>query len=93
MVFLFATDGRLHLQGVVSASVVVPGEVAHGFVARFGVAAESVSRSMRIELLNRKTWDTRVELSATILGWIEAPDNQQRRHPSMGDISPDEYER
>lgn len=90
--FLFTVDKRLHLQGVVSASVVVPVEVAHGFVARFGMAAESVSLSMQIELLNRKTWDARIELSDAILGWIEAPTNQQRRHPYIGRISSDESE-
>jgi len=54
---------------------------------------ESFWGSMQIELLNRKSWDTRVELSAAMVDWIEAFYNRRRRHSSLGYISPNEYER
>ncbi len=53
---------------------------------------ESFWGSMQIELLNRKSWDTRIELSAAMVDWIEAFYNRRRRHSSLGYISPNEYE-
>jgi len=54
---------------------------------------ESFWGSMQIELLNRRTWTTRIELSAAMVDWIEAFYNRRRRHSSLGYISPNEYER
>ncbi|MGH1493743.1 MAG: transposase, partial [Acidimicrobiales bacterium] len=54
---------------------------------------ESFWGSMQIELLNRKSWDTRIELAAAMVDWIEAFYNRRRRHSSLGYISPNEYER
>jgi len=47
---------------------------------------------MQIELFNRKISDTRIELTAAMVDWIEAFYNRRRRHASLGYISPNEYE-
>ncbi|MFT5267287.1 MAG: putative transposase [Acidimicrobiales bacterium] len=54
---------------------------------------ESFWGSMQIELLNRKKWATRLELSLAMIDWIEGFYSQRRRHSSLGNISPVEFER
>ena len=41
---------------------------------------ESFFGTMQLELLDRKTWDTRAELASAIFEWIEGWYNPQRRH-------------
>ena len=53
---------------------------------------ESFFGSMQIELLDRRTWNTRAELANAIFEWIEAWYNPRRRHSSLGYRSPVEYE-
>lgn len=53
---------------------------------------ESFWSSMQIELLNRKKWKTRIELSNAIFEYIEIFHNRQRRHSSLGYRTPIEYE-
>lgn len=47
---------------------------------------------MQIELLDRRTWNTRAELANAIFEWIEAWYNPRRRHSALGYRSPVEYE-
>lgn len=47
---------------------------------------------MQIELLNRKKWKTRIELSNAIFEYIEIFHNRQRRPPSLAYRTPIEYE-
>lgn len=54
---------------------------------------ESFWGSMQIELLNRKRWTTRLELSMAMVDWIEGFYNRRRRHSSIGNVSPIEFER
>jgi transposase InsO family protein len=54
---------------------------------------ESFWGRMQTELLDRKKWRTRTELSTEIFDWIEAFYNRTRRHSSLGMISPIAYEK
>jgi len=47
---------------------------------------------MQTELLNTKTWYTRAELASAIFSYIEVFHNRQRRHSSLGYMTPVEYE-
>jgi putative transposase len=48
---------------------------------------------MQTELLNRRKWRTRVELSTEIFDWIEAFYNRVRRNSSIGIQSPIRFEK
>jgi transposase InsO family protein len=53
---------------------------------------ESFRSSMPNELLDRKKWKTRLELSNAIFDCIEILYNRQRRHSSLDYVSPIEFE-
>jgi hypothetical protein len=53
---------------------------------------ESFWGSMQIELLNRKKWMSVLELSEAMTDYIENFYNAQRRHSSLGYLTPDEFE-
>ena len=53
---------------------------------------ESFWARMQTELLNTRKWKTRTELSTAIFDWIEIFHNRQRRHSSLGMVTPVEYE-
>lgn len=53
---------------------------------------ESFWSTMQIELLDRKRWKTRVELSNAIFEFIEVFYNRRRRHSQIGHMSPLEFE-
>ena len=48
---------------------------------------------MQTELLNRKRWNTRVELASAMFEYVEVFHNRQRRHSSIGILTPIEYEK
>ena len=54
---------------------------------------ESFFSTLQRELLDRRQWQTRSELALAIFEWIEAWYNPHRRHTSIGDLSPVDYER
>jgi putative transposase len=54
---------------------------------------ESFWSSMQNELLDRKRWTTRIELSNAMFDYIEVFYNRRRRHSQLGCVSPIEYER
>ena len=69
-----------------------------GSMGRVGSAAdnammESCFGTLQLELLDRRRWQTRAELASVIFKWIEGWHNPHRRHSSLGDLSPVEYER
>jgi transposase InsO family protein len=72
-----------------------------GLVQSFGTigdafdnaVVESFWARMQTELLNRRTWRTRVELSTEIFDWIEVFYNRIRRHSSIGMQSPMRFEK
>lgn len=47
---------------------------------------------MQVELLNRKSWKTRIELASAIHDYIELFHNARRRHSALGMLTPTEYE-
>jgi putative transposase len=47
---------------------------------------------MQVELLDRHRWRTRVELANAIFEYLEIFHNRQRRHSSLGMLTPIEYE-
>ncbi len=47
---------------------------------------------MQRELLDQRSWTTRCELSSAIFEWIEAWYNPRRRHTSLDNLSPADYE-
>jgi transposase InsO family protein len=47
---------------------------------------------MQTELLNRKRWKTRVEVANAMFDYLEIFHNRQRRHSSVGMLTPTEYE-
>jgi transposase InsO family protein len=54
---------------------------------------ESFWARMQVELLNRQRWRTRIELANAIFEYLEIFHNRQRRHSSLGMLTPIEYER
>lgn len=53
---------------------------------------ESLWGRMQVELVNRKTWTTRIELASAIHDYIELFHNPRRRHSALGMFSPSDYE-
>ena len=53
---------------------------------------ESFWARMQVELLDRKRWNTRVELAAEIFSYLEIFHNRQRRHSALGMLTPVEFE-
>ncbi len=54
--------------------------------------AESFFGTLQLELLDRRQWTTRKELAQAIFEYIEAFYNRRRRHSSLGNLPPIEYE-
>ena len=53
---------------------------------------ESFWSRMQVELLNRQRWRTRVELANAIFDYLEIFHNRQRRHSSLGMLTPIQFE-
>ncbi len=47
---------------------------------------------MQIELLNRQKWRTNLELAVAMADYIDHFYNCDRRHSSLGYLTPDEFE-
>jgi transposase InsO family protein len=47
---------------------------------------------MQVELLDRQSWRTRVELANAIFEYLEIFHNRQRRHSALGMLAPIEFE-
>jgi transposase InsO family protein len=54
--------------------------------------AESFFATLKTELLHRHTWATRQQARTAIFAYIEAFYNRQRRHSTLGYLSPAEFE-
>jgi putative transposase len=47
---------------------------------------------MQVELLDRKRWNTRIELASAIFEYLEIFHNGERRHSSLSMLTPLEFE-
>ncbi len=54
--------------------------------------AESFFSTLQRELLDEHRWESRRQLALAVFEWIEAWYNPRRRHSSIGDLSPIDYE-
>lgn len=54
--------------------------------------AETFFATLKKELVNRRTWPSRLELQSAVFEYIEAFYNRQRRHSALGMLSPANYE-
>lgn len=54
---------------------------------------EAFFKTLKSELVDRRSWPTKAEIRTAVFDYIECFYNRQRRHSSLGYHSPDEYER
>jgi transposase InsO family protein len=54
--------------------------------------AESFFATLKKELVNRRSWPTRRELTSEVFEYLEAFYNRTRRHSTLGYLSPADYE-
>jgi len=54
--------------------------------------AESFFATLKKELIHRRTWPTKDELRLEVFDYIEVFYNRQRRHSTLGQLSPADYE-
>jgi putative transposase len=54
--------------------------------------AESFFATLKKELVHRRTWPTRRELTSEVFEYVEAFYNRTRRHSTLGYLSPADYE-
>jgi hypothetical protein len=54
--------------------------------------AESFFATLKKELVHRRSWPTRRELASEVFEYIEAFFNRTRRHSTLGDLSPEQFE-
>jgi putative transposase len=54
--------------------------------------AESFFATLKKELVHRRTWPNKAELRTAVFDYIEAFYNRQRRHRSLGFLSPAQFE-
>ncbi len=54
--------------------------------------AESFFATLQVELLYRRRWQTRAQLTTAIFEYVKVFCNRQRLHSTLGYLSPTEYE-
>ena len=54
---------------------------------------ESFWSRMQVELLDRRKWNTRLELASAMFEYLEIWHNRKRRHSQLGWLTPIEFER
>ena len=55
--------------------------------------AESFFKTLKAELINRRSWPTKPEVRTAIFEWIEVFYNRQRLHSTLGYLSPAQFEK
>jgi len=54
--------------------------------------AESFFATLQVELLDRRRWKTRQQLTTAIFDYVEIFFNRQRLHSTLGYLSPTDFE-
>ena len=54
--------------------------------------AESFFATLKKELIHRRSWPTKAELRTEVFDYIEIFYNRQRRHRTLGQLSPAQFE-
>ncbi len=54
--------------------------------------AESFFASLKLELIDRRSWATRTQVRRAVFDYVEVFFNRQRLHSSLGYLTPAEYE-
>jgi len=54
---------------------------------------EAFFKTLKSELVDRRSWPTKTELRTAVFDYIECFYNPRRRHSSLGYVSPAEYEK
>jgi putative transposase len=83
--YLWAFGRRLRAAGILGSM----GSVGD---ALDNAMAESFFGTLQLELLDRRHWQSRAELASAIFEYVEAFYNPRRRHSSIGNLSPVEFE-
>ena len=60
--------------------------------AHDNAVAETFFATLKKELVNRRSWPSRLELQSAVFEYIEAFYNRQRRHSTLNMLSPADYE-
>jgi putative transposase len=55
--------------------------------------AESFFATLKKELINRRSWPSKAELRTEVFEYIEVFYNRERRHSTLGQLSPADYEK
>jgi len=55
--------------------------------------AESFFATLKKELINRRSWPSKPELRTEVFDYIEVFYNRERRHSTLGQLSPADYEK
>lgn len=55
--------------------------------------AESFFATLKKELIHRRSWPSKAELRTEVFEYIELFYNRQRRHKTLGQLSPEQYEK
>ncbi len=55
--------------------------------------AESFFATIKKELIHRRSWPTKAELRTEVFDYIEVFYNRQRRHSTLGGVSPAQFEK
>jgi len=70
----------------------IPGSMGAVGDALDNAVAESFFATLQVELLDRRQWSTRRELTTAIFDYTEVFFNRQRLHSTLGYLSPTEFE-
>jgi putative transposase len=84
--------GAIRYQRALTASGIISSMGTTGD-AYDNAMAESVNSTLKADLIDEYHWPTRAALASALMRYIEGFYNPRRRHTSLGNVSPLEYEK